>query len=123
MGRYYSGDIEGKFWLGVQSSDDASFFGGDEIEPQYIEYYFDESHLDTISHGITTCELKLGEYKDKLDGFFKGHTMWNEDLLKEAGIPADTMSELVEWYARLGLGTKILRCVQEKGSCNFEAEL
>jgi hypothetical protein len=27
MGRYYHGDIEGKFWFGVQSSYDADFFG------------------------------------------------------------------------------------------------
>jgi hypothetical protein len=27
MGRYYSGDIQGKFWFAVQSSDDASAFG------------------------------------------------------------------------------------------------
>lgn len=28
MGRYYSGDISGKFWFGVQSSTDAENFGG-----------------------------------------------------------------------------------------------
>lgn len=28
MGRYYSGDIAGKFWFGVQDSDDAENFGG-----------------------------------------------------------------------------------------------
>jgi len=27
MGRFYSGDISGKFWFGVQNSDDASHFG------------------------------------------------------------------------------------------------
>ncbi len=27
MGRYYNGDIEGKFMFAVQSSDDADFFG------------------------------------------------------------------------------------------------
>ena len=26
MGRYYTGDIEGKFWCGTQDSDDATFF-------------------------------------------------------------------------------------------------
>lgn len=29
MGRYYCGQISGKFWLGIQSSDDASYFGVD----------------------------------------------------------------------------------------------
>ena len=42
MGRYYNGDIEGKFWFGVQDSDDASFFGGEKVEPNYIEYYFEK---------------------------------------------------------------------------------
>ena len=27
MGRYYSGDIEGKFWFGIQDSNDPDFFG------------------------------------------------------------------------------------------------
>ena len=39
MGRYFSGDI-GKFWFGVQASDDASFFGGEVNEPTEIEYSF-----------------------------------------------------------------------------------
>jgi hypothetical protein len=30
MGRYYQGDIEGKFWFGCQSSDDGEFFGAKE---------------------------------------------------------------------------------------------
>ena len=28
MGRYYSGDVEGKWWFGVQSSDTPTKFGG-----------------------------------------------------------------------------------------------
>ena len=31
MGRYYDGDIEGKFWFAVQSSDDGEFFGAKDI--------------------------------------------------------------------------------------------
>ena len=34
MGRYYSGDIEGKFWFAVQDSDDADHFG---IEGEVLE--------------------------------------------------------------------------------------
>ena len=36
MGRYYTGDIEGKFWFALQSSNAASRFGGVESEPAYI---------------------------------------------------------------------------------------
>ena len=38
MGRYYNGDIKGKFWFGIQKSDSASRFGGTE----YLEYSFHE---------------------------------------------------------------------------------
>ena len=36
MGRYYNGDIEGKFWVAVQPSDAAARFGGRNYEPSYI---------------------------------------------------------------------------------------
>lgn len=32
MGRFYSGDIQGKFWFGVQDSDDADFFGVEHVK-------------------------------------------------------------------------------------------
>ena len=42
MGRYYSGDIEGKFWFAVQDSDDADFFGCEGRPPSVLEYDFEE---------------------------------------------------------------------------------
>ena len=32
MGRYYQGDIEGKFWFAVQSSADPEFFSPSHID-------------------------------------------------------------------------------------------
>lgn len=123
MGRYYSGDINGKFWFAIQSSDDALFFGGEEIEPNYLEYHFDGSHKSDIATGIANCLNALGEWKEKLDGFFKTHTIWNEEQLgKETGMPADKMNGLLAWYARLELGEKIRACVEQTGECNFDAE-
>ena len=55
MGRYYEGDIEGKFWFGIQSSDDADFFGSIGFQPDYLEYYFDEKHLSKIQQGLDEC--------------------------------------------------------------------
>ena len=65
MGRYYEGDIEGKFWFGIQSSDDADFFGSAGFQPDYLEYYFDESNLPKIQSGLddmprTTLDWKKG---------------------------------------------------------------
>ena len=33
-----------------------------------------------------------------------------------------TDQSMLEWYARLELGEKILKCVEENDECNFEAE-
>ncbi len=124
MGRYYSGDIEGKFWFGVQSSDDASFFGGEEIEPNTISYYFDKDDLPEIEEGIAECKKELGENKEKLDKFFgKVESYTDEKVAEELGIKKDEVGTVMEWYARLELGKKILRCVKKNGECSFEAEL
>ncbi len=122
MGRYYSGDIEGKFWYAVQSSNDASFFGGTESEPNYLEYYFDKSDKGDIEDGIAKCRKALADYKKKLDDFFAANNGYNEDMLVQAGFPKGEAFELVAWYARLELGEKILKCVEKTGQCYFEAE-
>ena len=51
MGRYYSGDIDGKFWFGVQSSTDADFFGV-QGEPRYYNYYFQKENLPKVVEGL-----------------------------------------------------------------------
>ena len=53
MGRYYNGDIEGKFWFAIQSSTDADFFGVVGSEPSYLDYYFSEDNLKDIEKGIS----------------------------------------------------------------------
>ena len=47
MGRYYNGDIEGKFWFAVQSSNDADYFGV-EGDARFLNYYFTEEDLPKI---------------------------------------------------------------------------
>lgn len=119
MGRYYSGDIEGKFWFGIQSSDAASRFGGEEFQPEYIEYYFNEDHLDEINQEIKNIEEKLGDKVQKLNDFFAGVMSYNDKDLKDLGITQNDLSD----YADLGLGIKIRDCVVAGGSCQFTAEL
>lgn len=131
MGRYYSGDIEGKFWFAVQDSNDASFFGGEESEPQVINYYFDkDEHMEEVEEGLRQCDEALGEYGEKLDAFFDKHDMYNDRELAEAlgfTVPDGRydnpeVSKLLMWYARRILGRKIKKCLEENGSCSFEAE-
>jgi len=123
MGRYYTGDIEGKFWFGVQSSTDASYFGGEECEPNFVEYYFDESHLKDIKKGLDNCKKELGEWKAKLDKFFKEVNGYNDQIIKEHGFNIDEFNAKLGWYARQQLGKQIYDCVRKKGECSFEAEL
>lgn len=132
MGRYYQGDIEGKFWFGVQSSDDANHFGGSEIELQdedtedvyELEYFFAKEDLGSINEGIQTCITDLGEFKAGLDEFFSCSTGYNPDeLTKHLGVDVSKYKDLMESYARLHLGEKIKKCVEEKGECRFTAEL
>ena len=119
MGRYYSGDIEGKFWFALQSSDAASRFGGQQFEPSYIEYYFDEQHLKDVEAEIKIIEDSLGEKKQILDNFFDKQTGYTDKDITDLGISKDELKE----YADLGLGIKIRDCIIANSTCSFEAEL
>jgi hypothetical protein len=119
MGKYFSGDIEGKFWRGVL---DPFFFGGTALQPSVIEYYFGQGDKDSIERGITKCRQVLGDYKETLDNFFAENKRYNDDKLVKAELPKEKIPELIEWYARLQLGNKILQCVTEKGYCSFKGE-
>ena len=124
MGRYYNGDIEGKFWFAVQNSDDASFFGGQESEPNYINYDFDKSDMPSIKVGLEKCDRKLGDYKEKLDKFFEDNNGYNEEMIvKKFKITEEKVKELLQWYARRILGEKIKKCVEKNDYCHFEVEL
>ena len=41
MGRYYWGDIDGKFAFAIQSSNDADFFGVQGYQPEQLQYNFE----------------------------------------------------------------------------------
>lgn len=119
MGRYYSGDIDGKFWFAVQSSNAADRFGVTGEQPSTLWYFFDESNLDDINAEIKNIEDKLGVKKTIIDKFLADSNMgWNEKMLADALI---TRAEL-EDYADLELGKKIRDCVVNMGSCSFDAE-
>jgi hypothetical protein len=83
MGRYYSGDIEGKFWVAVQDSADADFFGVVGTQPDLLQYYFDEDDLDKIKEGVKSCLTVLGDWKKKLDDFFETKGGYNEKMLED----------------------------------------
>ena len=131
MGRYYFGDIEGKFWFALQSSDDADFFGVEGYS-RVLNYYFFEDNMEDIESGIQKCLDALGEHKDKLDKFFEKNDSYNDDSIAVVLFGTEKAEDvgdgsqiqiILGWYARLQLGVKIRDCVKENGSCSFTAEL
>jgi len=119
MGRYYSGDIEGKFWFALQSSDAASRFGGQQFEPSVINYYFSSEHLVEIEEEILNIENSLNEKKQILNDFFSQKTGYTDKDITALGVSQEELQD----YADLGLGIKIRDCIIDKGTCSFEAEL
>ena len=119
MGRYYSGEIEGKFWFGIQSSIAADRFGVSHNEPNYVEYYYSEEDLEGVVEEIKVIEDNLGDKLEVMDKFFDSVDGYNNKQLEELGISRDDLSE----YADLKLGIKIRDCIKENGRCMFDAEL
>lgn len=119
MGRYYNGDIEGKFWFAVQSSEAPAQFGG------YMElsFSFTEEDLEQVQERIKEIEDFLGENKEKLDQCFEKNPYYNDQTLIDYGFKKEEIGKLIENYADLILGKKIEKCIIETGECNFYGEL
>jgi hypothetical protein len=118
MGRYYSGDIDGKFWFAVQSSDCADRFGVSGETPNVLNYNFGSDDLEGVEEEIKNIEEALGDKVSIITEFFEKNNSYNDEKLAEAGITKEELSE----YADLELGKKIRDCIVENGECNFEAE-
>ena len=114
MGRYYDGDISGKFMFAVQSSNAADRFGSAGYN-NYLDYYFDDEHLPTIKEELETLKPAW----DKVTEFFKDRNSWTNDEQEEAGITDQEMRDFADYQ----LGKKIEECIKKEGHCSFSAEL
>jgi hypothetical protein len=85
MGRYYDGDIEGKFWFAVQSSDDGEHFGCTECGSNVIEYYVDRDTFNDVGiKQIKELKRKLSFKHVQQTGTGKKDTKYNHyDLWQE----------------------------------------
>lgn len=144
MGRYYQGDIEGKFWFAVQDSRDAVNFGGNEIEifeegdeegeTEVIgsTFIFEKEDLPDIQKGLDEATEALGDKLEKLDNFFGVKDGYSYEELgnhlgfkgKEEGMMFGNgrVKDCLVFYARICLGRKIKECVETKGRCEFIAD-
>jgi len=130
MGRYYNGDIEGKFWFAVQSSNDGEHFGA--VEDSWIQYtVYSDSLKDEVKPGIKKCRKELGSFKERIDNYFLGNNGYNDETMAQEmsveydeDISKDKLRSMLTIYARLELGLKIEAWMENNPgeSLEFSAE-
>ncbi len=106
MGRYYSGDIEGKFMFAVQPSNAGERFGAEDVT-NYVEYYVDRERYDNIVNELNEIE-KTGAVKRVQDMFERSRRnklyCYNDEIMKENGVSNDDIAEYADW--RMGMQMK-----------------
>lgn len=125
MGRYYYGDIEGKFWFGLQNSDAADRFGVAGQEPNYIEYYFTRDNLKDVEEELEYIKKELGVHLiGMLEQWFETAKVSDYGSLEEyLNMDKNQTLYVVSLYADYILGVKIADHIKNKGECSFTAEL
>ena len=140
MGRHYDGDISGKFWFAVQSSDDGEYFGALDITEEntdsdyhdgFIDYVIYFSDIDRVKAGIDLCKRQLRGNYVILNEFFSNSSGYNDEMIiehykKTRGIHINEgfLREQLTIFARLDFGTQILLYFNENPGedCHFTAE-
>jgi hypothetical protein len=129
MGRYYSGDIEGKFAFGVQSSNAADRFGVAGQPPDFLEYNYTEADMPHLKDELKIIEDSFGEHKTAimvyhdLDGSDENkQTLTIEEFLKKSELPEMSTAKWNDYYD-YKIGRKILDHVNMHDTCIFQAEL
>lgn len=152
MGRYYNGQISGKFWFGVQASNDANNFGVEGTdEPNYkftcgCEDFEDNGlHDDAYSGNCDTCHCEF-KCEDEEATYIAFH--FDEENIEDIQKVLDDIknilpdipmpifdedsdfeyefiydnNEHLELQARWCLGQQILACIVHLGECEFSCE-
>jgi hypothetical protein len=119
MGRYYSGDIEGKFMFAVQSSDAAERFGAEEMERSHVDYMISYDSYQEIKKQLE--DIKSSGAVDRVERMFEKEGGYNNEIADVYGVSGNDLSE----YADYNLGKKILDYFDSNpgDDCYFEAEI
>jgi hypothetical protein len=121
MGRYYSGDIEGKFMFAVQSSDAPARFGAEEQYSGYIDYWVPPDAIDEIRNELDSITKLSGDQIERVQKMFDNENGYNDDTMKKYGVTKQGLSE----YADYQLGKQILEFLEknEGYGCTIQAEI
>ncbi len=121
MGRYYSGDIEGKFMFAVQSSDAGERFGARDVTTGHIDYYVSKDEYDNIVKELNDIE-KTGSVKRVQDMYAKSKHGYNDKIMEENGVSQEDLAEYADWM----LGGQIKKWFDdnpEENGLSFTAEI
>ena len=119
MGRYYDGDVNGKFMFAVQGSDAHERFGAIGGESNYINYVvYRDSYADICSEleGINKQSI------EKVDKMFNEKSGYNDKIKKEFGVSEKDLSE----YADYEIGMQLKEFFDDNPDCDecrFDAEI
>ena len=123
MGRWCSGSIDHKFWVGIQSSDAADRFGVIGHQPEELYYNFDTDSLPDIYQELKDIRDKLGNKLVLLHKFFEENDSYSDEKVAEyLNVEPDAMQKILKDYADYELGLKIAEAVRTTGQCEFTAE-
>ena len=124
MGRWCSGSIDHKFWVGIQSSDAADRFGVTGHQPEELYYHFDEDSLPRIKQELSNIATNLGSNLILLHKFFEENDSYADEKVAEyLKVHPDAIQKILKDYADYELGLKIADAVETDGMCEFTAEL
>lgn len=119
MGRYYNGDINGKFMFATQPSNAGERFYAKELESQFIPYCVRRERYDDIVKELESINKDAIKRVTKMFGSEVGY---NYDIMKKYHVSEIDLRE----YADYQLGMKIKEFFDEnpdRNDCYFEAEL
>ena len=121
MGRFYSGDIEGKFAFAVQPSNAPERFGAEECEPSYIDYYVPPDSVDEVRKEVQSIETEHADQIKRIEKMFDKNKGYNDSTMEKYGVTREGLSE----YADLRLGRQILKYLEDNPDygCSIQAEL
>ena len=119
MGRYYNGDVDGKFMFAVQSSDAHTRFGAEELEPAYINYEISRDSYDDIVKELDSIDKGSIERVSKM---FEENNGYNIETQEKYNVTNEDLSE----YADYCLGKQVKDFFDDNPDldyCCFEAEI
>ena len=116
MGRYITGDLDFKFWFGIQATEDILEYGVEE-ELDYIPVVVEFSKLKEIKEKVKRFKKEFRE------SFKMSYKMFRKKLDKKGCLESSDDKEthtkkwrkMLEKASKISLGEKVLKALKEKG--------